>query len=194
MRKRIGVIALVVAVCGVLAGTAAASAGPSTAATTTAAAAAPYCGITWGSLPKAAGQHGAASLISTRTGRHECWDRIVFEFNGPATGYAVQYGEVSDDGEGLVFNPYTAGGAHLKVQLRASAYDDYYRPTYPYRNGDHPHNVLRYSTLRDVLYGGSYEGYTTFAVGVRGQLPYRVFTLSGPGTHSRIVIDIAHRW
>jgi len=190
MRKRIGVVALVVAVCGVLTGTAAASAGPTTAA----AAAAPYCGITWGSLPKTAGQGSVASLISTRTGRHECWDRIVFEFNGPASGYSVGYGEVSDDGEGLVLNPYTAGGAHLKVQLWARTYDDDYRVTYPYRNGDHPQNVLRYSTLRDVLYGGSYEGYTTFAVGVRAQLPYRVFTLSGPGSHSRIVVDIAHRW
>jgi hypothetical protein len=62
------------------------------------------------------------------------------------------------------------------------------------RAGDHVANVLRYDTLRDIVYGGTSEGYSTFAIGVRAQLPYRVFVLAGPGTHSRIVIDIAHRW
>ena len=41
---------------------------------------------------------------------------------------------------------------------------------------------------------GSYEGRTTFGVGVRARLPMRVFTLDGPGTGSRLVIDVAHRW
>ena len=55
-------------------------------------------------------------------------------------------------------------------------------------------NVVRYRSLRDVVFGGSFEGYTTFAVGVRARLPFRVFVLSGPGTNSRIVLDIAHQW
>jgi hypothetical protein len=54
--------------------------------------------------------------------------------------------------------------------------------------------VLGYRTLRDVVFGGSFEGYTTFAVGVRARLPFRVFVLAGPGTHSRIVLDVAHQW
>lgn len=179
---KLGIGALIVALCGVLTG------GVSSAA------AAPYCGITWGSQPKAAGQGTAATLISTRTGRHGCWDRVVFEFSGPANGYSVHYGEVSDEAEGLVMNPYIAGGAHLKVQLKASTWDGDHHITYPYRNGDHPENVLRYSTLRDVLFGGSHESLTTFGVGTRARLPFRVFTLAGPGSHSRIVVDVAHRW
>jgi hypothetical protein len=55
-------------------------------------------------------------------------------------------------------------------------------------------NVLRYDTLRDVVFGGSFEGYTTFAVGVRARLPFQVTVLPGPGTHSRIVLDVAHSW
>ncbi len=45
-----------------------------------------------------------------------------------------------------------------------------------------------------MVFGGSFEGYTTFAVGVRATLPFRVFILAGPGSHSRVVLDIAHRW
>jgi hypothetical protein len=54
--------------------------------------------------------------------------------------------------------------------------------------------VRGYPTLRSVVYGGSFEGYTTFGVGVRARLPFRVFTLDGPGRGSRIVVDVAHRW
>jgi hypothetical protein len=155
--------------------------------------AAPYCGITWGSLPKTAGALSTAQLVDVRTGQHECFDRVVFEFNGPVTGYEVSYREVVTEGEGFPMNPYLAGGAVLGLQLMAPAYNEN-GSTYPTRPGTHVANVLRYQTLRDVMPGGSYEGYTTFAVGVRAQLPFQVFVLAGPGTHSRIVLDVAHRW
>jgi hypothetical protein len=171
---------------------AAAQAAPAQAAATTAA---PYCGITWGSGDRTAGPLSAAPLLTVQTGRHECWDRVVFEFNGTARGYSVRYSAaVLTDGEGLDLVPYTAGPAYLWVTLRAPAYDANHGSTIDARNGDHMANVLRYNTLRDVVFGGSFEGYTTFAVGVRARLPFRVLLLAGPGTHSRIVLDIAHRW
>jgi hypothetical protein len=164
---------------------------PALAAATTAA---PYCGITWGTADKTAGTLSTAPLFSVETGRHECWDRVVFELNGTAKGYSVRYSaQVLTDGEGVDLVPYTAGGAHLWVTLLAPAYDGN-GPTIDARDGDHLADVLRYDTLRDVVFGGSFEGYTTFAVGVRARLPFRVTLLSGPGTHSRIVLDIAHRW
>ena len=49
------------------------------------------------------------------------------------------------------------------------------------------------STLRDMTLAGNIEGQTTFGIGVRARLPYRVFTLDGPGEGSRLVVDIAHR-
>ena len=167
-------------------------AGPALAAATTTA---PYCGITWGSGEKTAGPLSTAPLLTVETGRHECWDRVVFEFNGSAQGYSVRYStQVLTDGEGLDLVPYTAGDAFLWVTLRAPAYDESHTSTIDARNGDHVANVLRYDTLRDVVFGGSFEGYTTFAVGVRARLPFRVLLLAGPGTHSRIVVDIADRW
>ena len=147
----------------------------------------PFCGITWGSLPKSAAGMSQAQLLVTRTGQDTCWDRVVFEFDGAVSGYGVSYGEVYTEGQGLAMSPYTAGGALLGVHLHAPV------TIYP-GSGTHVANVLGYQTLRDVVFGGSFEGYSTFAVGVRATLPFRVFTLGGPGTHSRVVLDIAHRW
>lgn len=159
---------------------------PVAAAATTAA---PYCGITWGSLDKTAGDLSTAQLLTVETGRHECWDRVVFELNGSAQGYSVRYAtEILTEGEGVNMVPYTAGGTYLWVTLRAPA------TSYSAVAGQHVATVMRYDTLRDVVFGGSFEGYTQFAVGVRAKLPFRVMLLTGPGTHSRIVVDIAHRW
>jgi hypothetical protein len=54
--------------------------------------------------------------------------------------------------------------------------------------------VTGYSTFRQVAYAGSFEGQTTIGLGVRARLPFRVFILEGPGTGSRLVIDVAHYW
>ena len=186
MRIRAALLTAAVLVTGLVGAAGSAAATEKPAATVRTAAAAPYCGITWGSLAKSGGTLSQARLIEARTGRHTCYDRVVFEFNGAANGYSVHYGEAYTEGQGQPMSPITAGGALLAVSLRA--------PASTYRTGDHVANVTGYRTLRDVVFGGSFEGYTTFAVGVRARLPYRVFVLSGPGTHSRIVLDVAHQW
>lgn len=183
MKRRIWLVALVVAASALVTGGGVAEG-----------AAAPYCGITWGSGNKAAGALSVAPLVTTRTGRHDCFDRLVFEFDGVAKGYRVAYGEAYTEGQGLALSPYTAGGAVLSFVLLAPAYSPERVATYPLKVGQHAASVVGYRTLRDVVFGGSYEGYTTFSVGVRARLPYRVFTLAGPGTHSRIVLDVAHQW
>jgi hypothetical protein len=177
----------------VLAAGAPAAAGPTEKATTAsgvvAVAAAPYCGITWGSGAKSGGALHTPELVRVYTQQYPCWDRTVFEFDGAVNGYSVAYATtILTDGEGRDLAPYLAGGAKLAVSLRAPAL------SYPVTTGSHPLNVFRYRTLRDAVYGGSFEGYTTFAVGVRAKLPFRVFVAAGPGTHSRIIIDTAHLW
>ena len=47
-------------------------------------AAEPYCGITWGSLDKSASAMSTALVTNLRAGRHECWDRLVFDLGQPA--------------------------------------------------------------------------------------------------------------
>jgi len=55
-------------------------------------------------------------------------------------------------------------------------------------------NVSGYTTFRQVAYDGSFEGLTSFGLGVRAKLPFRVFVLAGPGSGSRVVVDVAPRW
>jgi hypothetical protein len=186
MKRLIAVLAAAIVMTATLA--TAASAG-------TAAPAAAFCGIHWGSVPKSGGSPSGALLIAARTGQHRCYDRVVFEFNGRASGYRVQYAHPVTQGEGFDLAPYMAGGALLRVVLLDPDHNTQTGAmTYKHKVGDHVANVLRDRTLRDVMFGGSFEGYTLFGVGVRARLPFRVFVLSGPGTHSRIVLDIAHQW
>jgi len=55
-------------------------------------------------------------------------------------------------------------------------------------------DVSRYRTFRQIGWGGSFEGQTTIGLGVRARLPFRVLVLNGPGSGSRLVVDVAHRW
>jgi len=159
----------------------------------TASAAAPYCGITWGSLARAATPSSVAPIANVRTGRHDCFDRVVFDFDGTADGYRVEYvSEFRTDGAGRRLD--VAGGAILRVSLAANVFDELGHLHYARADGDHVADVRGYQTLRDVVFGGCFEGQTSFGVGVRARLPFRVFTLAGPGSKSRIVLDVAHRW
>src|SRR5436305_835276 len=75
------------------------------AAAVTASAAAPSCGITWGSLPRVNDTMSPAALGDVRTGRHDCYDRVVFDFDAPASGYHVEYADhVYSQGKGDVLN------------------------------------------------------------------------------------------
>ncbi len=159
----------------------------------------PYCGITWGSLAKSSPETTAAPVVGARVGKHDCWDRLVIDLGGmPAPGYHVRY----TDG---LYNQETgervsmAGGATIVVTARAPGYDASGQFTVPWTFGTHivtPEQFTAggFRTFRDLVYGGSYEGQTDFALGVRARLPFRVFKLDGPGAGSRLVIDVAHQW
>ena len=45
--------------------------------------------------------------------------------------------------------------------------------TYHPANGNELVDVAGFRTLRQLVYGGSFEGYTTIGVGVRARLPFR---------------------
>ncbi|MBB5955800.1 hypothetical protein FHS29_002381 [Saccharothrix tamanrassetensis] len=146
------------------------------------------CGIEWGSLPKSAPPSVAGNLTDIRAGRQDCYDRLVFDFRGTNDGYVVQYVDnVYEDGSGRLVP--LRGGAKLQVVVYSPAYDDNGNPTYTYPNRAELVDVAGYSTFRQVAWAGSFEGQTTVGLGVRAQLPFRVFTLPG-----RVVVDVAHQW
>jgi len=159
----------------------------------TTAQAAPYCGITWGSLDRSAGSLSTDPLINVRAGRHDCYDRLVMDFDGSAAGYTVRYvSSVPAQGSGNSIA--LRGGAFLEIALEAPAYDANGNPTYTPASARELVNTNGYRTYRQASWGGSFEGYTTIGLGVRARLPFRVFTLAGPGDRSRLVIDVAHQW
>jgi hypothetical protein len=156
--------------------------------------AAPYCGIRWGSLTKTDPAMSSAPLTAVRTGRHACYDRLVIDVAGPAGGYMVGYvTQVSAEGSGCPIA--LRGRAFLQIVIHDPAYNvNTGQATYTPANPKELTDVTGYRTFRQVAWGGSFEGYTTIGLGTRARLPFRVFTLDGPGNGSRIVVDVAHRW
>jgi hypothetical protein len=195
------VAALAVLAVPVAAFAAPALSGSSTAprTTSTASVSTATCPRGWGSLPEAKNSVRAATPATTavtnvRTGRHTCYDRFVVDLTGGPTGYDVRYVKnVYTDGAGQLVP--LRGGAKLQVVVRAPSYDiDTGKATYTPKNSKALTNVTGYRTFRQLAFAGSFEGQTTIGLGVRARLPFRVFTIAGPGSNSRLVIDVAHHW
>ncbi len=156
------------------------------------ASAAPYCGITWGSLAKTSTAQTSAPVVNARAGRHACFDRLVIDVRGTGAGYTVRYVSAVTGTSGLP-TPLR-GAADIQVTVNAPAHDGNMNATYRPAVRSEAVNVTGFATFRQVAYIDSFESRTTFGLGVRARLPFRVFTLAGPGTSSRLVIDVAHRW
>lgn len=150
------------------------------------------CSRPWGTRPEVSGQLGAAHLVNVRAGWHGCYDRLVIDLDGAVTGYRVRYvTEVVQDGSG---EPVPLeGGAFLQIVVLSPAYDDDGEPTYTPADPSALVDVDGFPVFRQVAWAGSFEGQTTIGLGVRTRLPFRVFTLDGPGDGARIVIDVARR-
>jgi hypothetical protein len=155
------------------------------------------CPTGWGSLPESGHRSGKPSdlnaMTNVRAGRHACYDRLVIDFRGGSIGYSARYVKaVSMDASGAPVP--LRGGAKLQIIVQPPSYDLVGHITYYPANERELVKVTGYRTLRQVAWAGSFEGQTTLGVGVRARLPFRTFTLAGPGPNSRLVIDIAHHW
>jgi hypothetical protein len=160
------------------------------------ASAAPYCGIRWGSLEKSVTRPvtpATGTLTDVRAGRHTCYDRLVLDVRGRSAGYTVRYvSELVQDPSGQVV--VVDGGARLEVVARLLQRDPLVDPVYTPADPLHAVDVTGFRTFRQVAYLGGFEASEQLGLGVRARLPFRVFELDGPGTGSRIVLDVAHRW
>lgn len=190
--RRLGTVAaaLVLAGAGVAgtAGVAEAATGPVDNATPAAA-----CSAVWGSGDKSVTDADAAPLTNIRTGRHACYDRMVFDV-GAATGtlgYHVGYVDAfHQDGSGARIP--VKGGAILQIYVSAPSYDPATgRQTYGGSAGKSLPGVdiSGYKTFTDTKFGASFEGQTQVGLGVRAKLPFRVLQ-SG----HELIVDVAHTW
>jgi hypothetical protein len=163
-------------------------------ATTTAKAPAKACETGWGSGIKADSDTSYRPLVDIRTGRHACYDRMVFDVRGSGAepiGYSVRYvDKLYQDGSGEPIP--VRGGAILEIRAAAPSYDpETHDTTYPGRAGEPLPgvNIAGYRTFKDTRFAASFEGDTQIGLGVRARLPFRVFQLS-----DRLVVDVAHSW
>ena len=153
----------------------------------------------WGIGP----QHGGtamtpAPIYLARAGQHECYDRVVFDINGPAdVGYTAKYVPVvRADASGAPVP--VEGRAALQISVRGPIYGTDSQGHQPWRQppaiGENvigPATLAGWASLTEVRFAGSFEGQTTFAVGVIDQRPFRVSTTSQQN-YRHVVVDIAH--
>ncbi|MFJ8230115.1 hypothetical protein ACIQ9E_09170 [Streptomyces sp. NPDC094448] len=150
------------------------------------------CSTVWGSGTESAGSRSNVPLRDIRTGRHACFDRMVFDLASTAgsAGFHVRY--VDTFRQDFTGDPIpVAGGAVLEIAVRAPSYDGELNPTYPARGKRALPgvDVTGYRTFRDHKFGTSWEGWTQVGLGVRARLPFRVVR-----TGDRVIVDVAHRW
>jgi hypothetical protein len=144
----------------------------------------PYCGIRWGSQGKFVEPHASsATLTNVRVGRHACYDRLIIDMAGPASGYWAHIQETDD------------GRIYLSILAAGNVPREHYERFEP--------SVAGFRTFRDVQLGSTGTegvGSSQIDVRLRARLPFRVFTLPGgggyaaPGTEARLVVDVSHRW
>jgi hypothetical protein len=133
----------------------------------------------------------SSPIVNVRSGSHACFERLVVDVQGTPPGYNVQYvAEVVRDGSGE--RVPLRGEAFLQFIVLAPAYNvETGEPIYAPSDDREVVDVSGSSVIRQVAYAGSFEGQTTFGVGIESALPFRVFTLTGPGDRSRVVLDVA---
>ena len=139
-----------------------------------------------GTLGKAEVQKGLESnvtLQSVSTTSCEGFDRVVFEFNTPATpGYHASYVNkpiLCGSGEAVA----VAGDAYLEVRMtQTQAHTDAGQATIAQTN-----RTVNLPNLRALVQTCDFEGHVTWVLGLGNARRYRVVELTNP---SRIIVDV----
>jgi len=129
---------------------------------------------------------GSPKLVGVRTGRHDRYDRTVFDFVGGTPGYRVAYGNLVHGGTG---DPIPLGGGASLVVVFNPAF------AHDINTGATTYDITRVlnpklATLQQIKFGEDFEGYVSAGLGLADRVGFRVFQLHGP---DRVVIDVAHQ-
>lgn len=126
-----------------------------------------------------------ATLVAVRTGTHEGFDRIVFEFDQRVPGYHIEYIDrpVRKCGSGNVTQ--LAGDGWLEVRMSpVNAHTEEGRPTVAERE-----QIPNLPVLSELELTCDFEAVVSWVFGVESPNRYQVRELNIP---PRLVIDIRH--
>ncbi|HSE61763.1 MAG TPA: hypothetical protein VLA88_05730 [Candidatus Saccharimonadales bacterium] len=152
------------------------------------------CGSTsrWSTATVSDATMAVAELYNVRAAAHTCYDRIVFDINGPErAGYHAEYVDtVTSDGQGAPVP--VAGKAALQFTVRAwsFAHAGHQPGRKPWRTGKELKGRVGKSVAQ-VKFAGEHEGQCTFAIGVSSKKPFQVSTWR-QGAVMHVILDIAH--
>lgn len=127
----------------------------------------------------------AATLVDVRTGTHEGFDRVVFEFDERIPGYHFEYIDqpVRKCGSGKVAP--LAGDGWLEVRLYpANAHTEQGQPTVAERE-----RMPKLPVLTELELTCDFEAVVTWVLGVESPNRFQVRELSNP---PRLVVDVRH--
>ncbi|WP_321575544.1 AMIN-like domain-containing (lipo)protein [Oerskovia douganii] len=127
----------------------------------------------------------ALTVTDVRVGRHDGFDRVVFELGGTGTpGWRVEYvPEAIEDGKGDVID--VDGDGTLQVMISGSGYPmDTGVAEYA---GPNPLRVAETDEVEEVVLRGVFEGNTQAFIGTDEVSPFRVYALTDP---TRVVVEV----
>jgi hypothetical protein len=126
------------------------------------------------------------TVTDIRTGRHDGFDRVVFEVDGDGVpGWDVRYVD-APTGQGSGNPVEVAGDAVLQVTVTGAGYP--YDTGVAEFSGDGPVPGSGTEVVTEVVFGATFEGTTEAFIGTTAQTPFRVYLLDGP---TRIVVEVA---
>jgi hypothetical protein len=133
----------------------------------------------------AASADAAVTVSDIRLGRHDGFDRVVFDVGGTGTpGWDVRYVDsASSQGSGGPVD--VAGDAVLQVSLTGAGY--------PYDTGvaefsSGPLTGTDTEVVTEVVFDATFEGTTVSFVGTTAKTPFRVYLLQNP---TRVVVEVS---
>jgi len=133
--------------------------------------------------------HKTALLERVTVGRHEGYDRVVFQFKDVLPGYRVEYVKppLRQDGSGNVIK--VSGKAFVTVRMEPASGFDLTKNegelvyTGPRRISGEQAGT---SVIREVVQISDFEAVLMWAVGLEERVDFRVTTLEDP---ARLVVD-----
>lgn len=130
-----------------------------------------------------------ALLDRVAIGRHEGYDRVVFQFRNDVPGYRVEYVQppIKEDGSGNVVQ--VKGNAYIEVRMEpASGFDlTTGEGELVYKGPKRIDGAAAgASVVREVVRTGDFEAVLTWAIGLEEKVDFRVTTTQSP---ARLIVD-----